>query len=216
MELRRCAPDLDIVVVDDGSDDATSRVARSAGAHVVRLAFNLGVGGAVKTGLRFAVNHGYDRVVVFDADGQHDSAETAALLAALDAGADMVIGSRFAPGAPGYEVGLTRGRAMALLRFIVKRATGQSFTDVTSGFRAFGRPVLDLLAREYPAEYLADTVEVLLIVSHAGYRIDEVPVAMRPRAGGSPSSTRLRLALNYLRLIVGILSSAYRRSRPRR
>jgi len=213
--LREKAPDLDVVVVDDGSDDATSRAARSAGARVVRLSFNLGVGGAVKTGLHFAVDHGYDRVVVFDADGQHDSATTAALLAALDAGADMAIGSRFAPGAPDYVVGVTRRRAMALLRFIVRRATGQSFTDVTSGFRAFGRPVLDLLAREYPAEYLADTVEVLLIVSHAGYRIDEVPATMRPRAGGRPSSGRLRLALNYLRLIVGILSSAYRRSRPR-
>lgn len=204
------------MVVDDGSSDTTSRVALAAGARVVRLPFNLGVGGAVKTGLRFAVERGYDRAVVLDADGQHDSAEIEALLARLDAGADMVIGSRFAQGAPDYAVGMTRGRAMAALRFVVKRATGHAFTDVTSGFRAFGRPVLDLLAREYPAEYLADTVEVLLIVSHGGYRIDEVPVSMRPRAGGRPSSVRLRLVLNYMRLLVGILSSAYRRSRPRR
>lgn len=201
-------------MVDDGSADATSRVAREGGALVVRLPFNLGVGGAVKTGLRFAVEHGYDRAVVLDADGQHDTTDVASLLARLDDGADMVIGSRFAPGAPAYEVGRTRGRAMAILRLVVRRATGQSFTDVTSGFRAFDRPVLELLARDYPAEYLADTVEVLLIVAHAGYRIDEVPVSMRQRAGGQPSSVRLKLVLNYLRLIVGIISSAYRRSHP--
>lgn len=180
------------------------------------LPFNLGVGGAVKTGLRYAVQHGYDRAVVVDADGQHDAAEIAALLARLDGGADMAIGSRFAPGAPGFEVGRTRSRAMATLRFVVRRATGRRFTDVTSGFRAFDRPVLDLLAREYPSEYLADTVEVLLIVAHAGFRIDEVPVSMRPRAGGEPSNRRLRLAMNYLRLLIGILSSAYRHARPLR
>ena len=202
-------------MIDDGSSDATAQVARGTGARVVRLPFNLGVGGAVKTGLRFAVEHDYDRAVVLDADGQHDAAQVAALLSMLDSGADMVIGSRFAPGAPGYTVGRTRARAMSLLKVIVKRATGRSFTDVTSGFRAFDRPVMDLLAREYPAEYLADTVEALLIVLHAGFRVDEVPVPMRPRSAGRPSSVRLRLALNYLRLLVGILSSAYRGSRPR-
>lgn len=203
-------------MVDDGSVDGTPGVARAAGARVVRLPFNLGVGGAVRTGLRWAVQHGYDRVVIVDADGQHDPADVCKLFSALDAGADMAIGSRFAEGAGEYTVGLARGQAMALLRFVVRLATHRSFTDVTSGFRAFDRPVLELLARDYPAEFLADTVEVLLIVSHAGYRVEEVPVTMRTRSGGTPSTRRLRLALNYLRLLVGILSAAYRQSRPMR
>jgi hypothetical protein len=138
------------------------------------------------------------------------------LVAALDDGADMAIGSRFAPGAPPYHVGRVRRIAMSQLRFVVRRVAHQHFTDVTSGFRAFDRPVLELLARAYPAEYLADTVEALLMVSYAGFRVDEVPIAMRPRAGGQPSSRRFSLVGNYLRLLIAILSAGYRHTRQRK
>jgi len=212
-ELRAAMPDVDVVVVDDGSRDETATVAAAAGAHVVRLPFNLGVGAAVRTGLRYASEHGYDRAVVLDADGQHDPASVPALLRALDEGADMVIGSRFADGAANYAVGAVRNRAMRVLHRIVGWSTGQRFTDTTSGFRAFDRPVMDLLARDYPVEYLADTVEVLIMVCRRGFRVVEVPVTMRARTGGRPSSVRLKLVFNYLRLLVGILASA---SRPRR
>jgi glycosyltransferase involved in cell wall biosynthesis len=202
------------VVVDDGSRDATARVARDAGAIAVSLPFNLGVGGAVRTGLRYASRHTYDRAVVVDADGQHDPGGIPGMLDALDS-ADLVVGSRFAPGSSPYEVGRVRRRAMHLLQTVVRVLIGRRFTDVTSGFRAFDRPVIELLARDYPAEYLADTVEALLIVNHAGFRITEVPVSMRPRAGGVPSSRGFALAVNYLRLLIGILSSASRRDRKR-
>ncbi len=211
-ELRAAMPDVDVVVVDDGSRDETATVAAAAGAHVVRLPFNLGVGAAVRTGLRYASEHGYDRAVVLDADGQHDPASLPALLGALDSGANMAIGSRFADGAAPYEVGAVRNRAMRVLHRIVEWSTGQRFTDTTSGFRAFDRPVMELLARDYPVEYLADTVEVLIMVCRRGFRVVEVPVTMRPRAGGAPSAVRLKLVFNYLRLLVGILASA---SRPR-
>jgi glycosyltransferase involved in cell wall biosynthesis len=201
------------VVVDDGSRDGTAAVAEQAGARVLRLPFNLGVGAAVRTGLHYAAMSGAERAVVIDADGQHDPAGIAALLATLDEGADLVIGSRFEDGAPAYAVGRTRRRAMRLLQAIVRMRTGRRFTDVTSGFRAMDRPVIELLAAEYPAEYLADTVEALLIVHDRGLRVEEVPVAMRPRAGGVPSSRGLLLAVNYLRLLVGILSSAIFRRR---
>jgi glycosyltransferase involved in cell wall biosynthesis len=203
-------------VVDDGSTDATVSVARAAGARVVRLPFNLGVGGAVRAGLRWAEQRGYDRAVVVDADGQHDAHGVPALIDALDAGADLAIGSRFAPGADPYRVGAVRASGMRLLRVVVRIVSGLRLTDVTSGFRAFDRPVLELLAREYPAEYLADTVEALLMVAYAGFRIDEVPVAMRPRAGGRPSSRSLPLAANYLRLLIAILSAGYRHTRQRK
>ena len=205
-ELRMAQPEAKVAVIDDGSADATAAVARAAGATVVPLPINLGVGGAVRTGLRCASEWGFDRAVVVDADGQHDPQGVAQLLAALDEGADLVIGSRFAPGAPDYETGRVRRRAMRLLQRIVRLRTGQTFTDVTSGYRGFSRPMIELLAVEYPAEYLADTVEALLIVHENGGRIVEVPVPMRPRAGGVPSARGLLLAVNYLRLLVGIIS----------
>lgn len=200
------------MVIDDGSTDHTAQLARTSGADVVSLAFNLGVGSAVRTGLRHARDEGYQRAVVFDADGQHDPSSVSALLAALDAGADMVVGSRFlTPGS--YATGRLRQEAMRLLSSIVRLLTGQRFTDTTSGLRAFDRPVIELLARDYPAEYLADTVEAMLLVLYAGHRVVEIPAPMRPRAAGRPSSRRLALAINYLRLLVGILGSASRRAR---
>ncbi len=213
-ELHDVVPELDVLVVDDGSRDATAKVAAAAtDVTVARLPFNLGVGAAVRTGLRYAVDNGYQRVVVVDADGQHDPATIATLLGALDDGADMVIGSRFAGGSS-FDVGRARGRAMKSLHRVVRWQTGQSFTDTTSGFRAFDAPVVAMLARDYPVEYLADTVEVLLMVCRAGYKVVEVPVAMRTRAGGQPSARHLQLAYNYLRLMIGIVASASRKAIP--
>jgi glycosyltransferase involved in cell wall biosynthesis len=206
-ELRRAQPEADVAVVDDGSRDATAAVARAGGAVVLPLPFNLGVGAAVRTGLRCAATRGYERAVVVDADGQHDPEGVAQLLAALDAGADLVIGSRFAEGAPEYVTGRVRRRAMRLLQRIVRLRTGQDLTDVTSGYRGFSRSVIDLLAVEYPAEFLADTVEAILIVHDNGGTIVEVPVPMHARAAGTPSTRGIGLLLNYLRLLVGILSS---------
>ncbi|MEM9464777.1 MAG: glycosyltransferase family 2 protein [Actinomycetota bacterium] len=195
---------LTAVVVDDGSTDATAEVARRADVACVRLPFNLGVGGAVRTGLRWALEHDAETVVIIDADGQHDPADIAALLAAVDAGAGLAIGSRFAADAGDYTVGGTRRRAMGLLNRVVRMTTGFEATDATSGFRAMSRPVVEYLAREYPVEYLADTVEVIILVRRSGYEVVEVPVSMRARAGGVPSARRFRLVFNYLRLLVGI------------
>ena len=215
-ELREVVDGPDILVIDDGSTDATAEVARRAGALSAQLPFTLGVGGAVRVGLHYAQRNSYDRAVVIDADGQHDPAGITALLEALDHGADMAVGSRFAAGTDHYPVGRTRRQAMRFLGAIVRALTGQRFSDVTSGFRAFDRPVIELLAREYPVEYLADTVEALLLVRYAGFRVDEVPISMRPRAAGEPSTRRVKLVINYLRLLIGILGSASRRARLRK
>ena len=192
------------VVVDDGSSDGTAAVARNAGVACVRLPFNLGVGGAVRTGLRWALEHEADTVVIVDADGQHDPADVAALLAAIEAGAGLAIGSRFAADAGDYAVGGTRRRAMRILNRLVRSTTGFAATDATSGFRAMNRPVVEYLAREYPVEYLADTVEVIILIRRAGHEVVEVPVSMRERSGGVPSARRFRLVFNFLRLLVGI------------
>lgn len=212
-ELRRVQPDVDVVVVDDGSADRTAAVARTGGAVAVTLPFNLGVGSAVRTGLRYALDHGYARAVVFDADGQHDARAIDDLLAALDRGADVALASRFGAGTDAYAVGRVRRSAMRLLARFVHHLTGHAFTDPTSGFRAFDAAAIRLLARAYPVEYLADTVEVLLIVSAAGLTIEEVPSSMRVRAAGVPSNRRFRLVANYLRVLVGLSGAAVFRTR---
>jgi len=213
---RRGDRPLDVLVVDDGSSDATAHVARARGVRVVRLPFNLGVGGAVRTGLRYASDNGIGRVVVIDADGQHDPADIDALLDALDDGAEMAIGSRFAPGAAGYEMGHTRRRAQRFLNWVVRKTTGFPATDATSGFRAFDRPSIEFLADRYPVEYLADTVEVIVLARGAGQTVVEVPVGMRQRQAGVPSSRSVTLLINYLRLLVGILGTAFVGRRERR
>lgn len=205
--------DFDVVVIDDGSTDRTSEVARAAGAAVVTLPFNLGVGGALRTGFRYAVRHGYGRAVQLDADGQHDAAEVHGLLAALD-GADLVIGSRFADGAGTYHVGRSRRSAMRVMQQAVRLLSGETFSDTSSGFRAFGPGALDLFSRQYPIDFLSDSIEALLSALAAGLTVVEVPVRMHERAGGVPSTRRLKLVYHYLRLLVVMTATAPTRRNP--
>ncbi len=206
--LRVEVPTCDVVVIDDGSVDRTADAARSGGAVVLRLPFNLGIGGALRTGFRYAVQEGYDRGVQLDADGQHDPSLIPTLLAALD-DADFVVGSRFGGGAT-YDVGHTRRSAMRVLEVAIRLLSGRTFTDTSSGFRAFGRPVLEYFARSYPSEYM-ESVEVLLAATYEGFRVVEVPVEMHQRAGGQASTHRFRLAYHYVRVLVTLFARASRR-----
>ena len=208
--LRAAEPGLDVLVVDDGSSDATAEVARSLGVQVLSLPFNLGIGGALRCGFRFAVREGYERAVQFDADGQHDAMEIKTLLAPLDDGADLVIGCRFG-GSGDYEVGRSRRAAMGLLRLLARWLTGQRFNDTSSGFRSFSRRMLERFAVDYPVEYM-ESVESLVQAVREGYDVREVPTAMHARTGGVASTQRFRLAYHYLRLLVVLGSS--RRPRP--
>src|SRR4029453_9371843 len=131
--------DLDVVVVDDGSTDRTAAVASALGVPVLSLPFNLGIGGALRTGFLYAVRQGYARAVQFDGDGQHDPDEIDSLLQALDDGANMAVGSRFADASTSYSVGRVRARAMGVLRFTIRTLPGQQFTDPSSGFGAVDR-----------------------------------------------------------------------------
>jgi glycosyltransferase involved in cell wall biosynthesis len=186
------APGVAILVVDDGSADATSRVAREAGAHVATLPFNLGVGGAMRTGFKYALSHGYENVVQVDSDGQHDPIGIAALLGELG-GSDLVLGARFA-GQGTYTVRGPRHWAMIVLAKVLSSVAKTKLTDTTSGFRASGPRAVRLFADNYPAEYLGDTIEALVIAARSGLVIRQVPVVMRPRAGGTPSQNPFRSA----------------------
>ena len=188
-EVQANLGECDVLVVDDGSSDATAKLAASAGALVASLPFNLGVGGAMRFGFRYARAHGYANVVQLDSDGQHDPANILELLARLD-GADVVIGARFA-GAGDYNVRGPRRWAMTVLAGVLSRLTRTRLTDTTSGFKANGPRAVDLFARDYPAEYLGDTIEALVSAAKAGLTVAQVPVAMRPRLGGTPSQSSL-------------------------
>jgi glycosyltransferase involved in cell wall biosynthesis len=213
--LRAGASRYDVLVVDDGSADNTAAVARQSGAMVARLPFNLGVGGALRTGFRFAIRNGYERAVQFDADGQHDVAAIADLLLELDRGADVVVGSRFVHGTDGYHTGVVRGGAIGALRLALNLLAGQRFTDTSSGFRAYSRRVIEYFADTYPLEYLSDTVESLLLAVYAGFNVLEIPVTMHPRAAGVPSNRNLHLAYHYIRLLLVLLAMASLHQRRR-
>ena len=201
----------DVLVVDDGSRDATGEVAKAAGALVIRHPFNLGVGAAIGTGIAFAREHGYEAIIQIDADGQHDASSASDLLApVVDGSADLVVGSRFASG---YEVSGTRAIGMRFLSKVVSRRVGVVITDTTSGFRAFGPMAISVFAENYPTEYLSDTVEALLDAHDAGLRIEERPVVMRGRMGGKASSGRFRSGYLFIRLLVVILFHPLRRQR---
>ena len=184
-----------VLVVDDGSLDGTSEAARAAGALVATLPFNLGVGGAMRVGFRYAIENGFLNVVQIDSDGQHDPDSISSLLLALQ-NADLVLGARFA-GEGDYSVRGPRQWAMVVLARILSQVSRTPLTDTTSGFRASGPRAVGLFAEHYPAEYLGDTIETLVIAARAGLKIRQVPVAMRPRAGGVPSHNPL-WAASYL------------------
>ena len=204
----------DVCVVDDGSTDATAALAREAGATVLGVPLNLGVGGALRCGFRWALANGYDVAVQLDADGQHDPHEITRLLAAMEEqNADMVVGSRFADGAGAYEVHPARRFAMGLLARRAERATGTRVIDSTSGFRAIRRPLLDRFAANYPVEYLGDTVEALIEAGRAGARIVEHPISASPRAHGSGSAGMLASIWYVARVLLAVELMHNRRAR---
>ncbi|WP_187976717.1 glycosyltransferase family 2 protein [Mycetocola sp. JXN-3] len=198
------------LVIDDGSSDDTTRVAREAGATVVTLPLNLGVGGAMRVGFRYALEHGFTSVVQVDSDGQHNPESVPDLVAGLSA-ADIVIGARFA-GSGDYEVRGPRKWAMKVLSGILSKICGTRLTDTTSGFKATGPRALALFAENYPAEYLGDTIEALVIAARAGCVVTQIPVSMRPRAGGTPSHNPVKAALYLARAFMALLVALMRPS----
>jgi glycosyltransferase involved in cell wall biosynthesis len=208
-EVRQQPEVSQVVVVDDGSVDATARVARDCGAEVLRLPYNLGVGGAMRLGYRYARERDFDVTIQVDADGQHDPAAIPAMLRALDS-ADIVIGARFA-GTGDYPAHGPRRWAMKILASALSRITHSPLTDVTSGFRACDREAIALFARRYPVEYLGDTVESLVMASRANLTVTQLPVSMRPRQGGTPSQHPIKASLYLLRAIFALLLALTRR-----
>jgi glycosyltransferase involved in cell wall biosynthesis len=206
-------PSVDVLVVDDGSGDETARRALMAGATVVSLPFNVGVGGAMRTAFLYAQRHGYRAVAQVDADGQHDPADLDQILKGL-AAADIVVGTRFHPESM-YFVGGPRRWAMVLLSKALSRMNKGRISDPTSGFRSAGPRAIDLFALEYPADYLGDTVGSLAIAIRQGLTVDETPVTMYFRQTGRPSKSAVWSALYLGRATLAVIATSLKRRTPR-
>lgn len=197
-------PQIDILVISDGSTDSTETIASRTGANVIRLPFRLGYGGAVQAGFKYAHALGYDFVLQMDADGQHDPASARALLAPVVASeVDIAIGSRFR-GELRYRIPWLRRAGMRFFARILKIVTGREFTDPTSGYQAMNRGVFGYFAAgNYPSDFPdADTIIALTL---AGFRISEVPVTMLPRTAGSSMHSNLRAGYYVAKMTLAIL-----------
>jgi glycosyltransferase involved in cell wall biosynthesis len=199
----------DVVVIDDGSGDGTAAEAVRAGARVITLPFNLGIGSAVQTGYMVALEGGYDIAIQVDGDGQHPAEEIDRLIAALgETGADIVVGSRFIGGGA-YRAPFGRRLGIAVFARLVSLVTGVRMTDTTSGFRASGRRAITLFAAAYPHDY--PEVEAVIIAHRAGLRLVEIPVEMRERQGGRSSITPLRSAYYMVKVLMAVAMQMLRR-----
>jgi glycosyltransferase involved in cell wall biosynthesis len=212
--IRRWAPEFDLLVVDDGSTDATAALARAAGAEVVRLPFNLGIGGAMQSGYLYAQEHGYDVAVQVDGDGQHDPRQIGELLERMrgDPELNMVTGSRFlaAEGA-GHRSSLLRRLGIRLFAGVASLITGQRVTDPTSGFRMTDRRGIELFARDYPHDY--PEVEAILLMHAHRLRSRETAVTMGPRLTGESAISSTQSVYYMVKVLLAVFVALFR-ARP--
>lgn len=207
-EIRSASAHYHVLVIDDGSSDGTADTARRAGAQVLQLPFNLGVGGAMRAGFHYALREGYRAAIQVDADGQHNPADIARIVAALDT-ADIAIGARFAD-VGDYTVTGPRKWAMVLLGKALSKIAKTRLTDVTSGFRAAGPRAIRQYVDYYPAEYLGDTIDSLVGALRSGLTVTQVPVAMRQRRHGQPSQGAFGSAVYLMRSAFALLLAVIR------
>jgi glycosyltransferase involved in cell wall biosynthesis len=212
--LHEGAPNFDVLVIDDGSTDATAVAAARSGAAVVKLPFNVGIGGAVQSGFKYALENGYDYCVQVDGDGQHDAKEIGKLEAAMaaDAGLDMVVGSRFLSQDYSYPAPVSRRTGIHIFAGICSRVVGFRVSDPTSGFRLCNRRAIELFARDYPHDY--PEVEAILMLHYHRLRMREVPVRMYKRGGGVSSiNSSGKSAYYMIKVLLAIFIGLFR-ARP--
>ena len=212
--IHELAPDFDVLVLDDGSTDATAERARAAGAAVLPLPFNVGIGGAMQSGYIYARENGYEEAVQVDGDGQHDPRHMHELLARLrgEPAVNMVTGSRFLdPSGEGYRSSAARRVGIRVFARVVSRITGQRVTDPTSGFRMTDRRGIELFARDYPHDY--PEVEAILLMHAHRLRSCEIPVEMRPRLTGSSAISSTQSVYYMVKVLLAVFVSLFR-ARP--
>lgn len=203
-DLDQNAPFADYIVVNDGSTDDTQKLLREHGIPHIDLFKNLGIGGAVQAGYKYALQQGYEIAVQFDGDGQHCAEYVSSLIAPIqEGGADLVVGSRFKGNTAGFKSSCMRRLGISILSSVLKMASTNKIEDVTSGFRAAGKRVIHLFAGYYPDDY--PEPESLALVARKGMKLAEVPVSMRERTGGESSIKRMDSVYYMIKVTFAIL-----------
>ena len=200
---------LDILVIDDGSTDATPRLAKNSGATVVSLPFNMGYGAALKTGFKYAARNDYEYVIHMDADGQHDPQSVPALLSEIQKGqTDIVIGSRFLTNS-GYPLTLPKRIGIKIFKAITKSIIKQPVTDPTSGFQALDRDAFHFFIKNYPSDY--PDADVIINSYLSGLRIKEIPVYIYPRAFGKSMHSGFKPSYYIFKMFLSIFVTLLRK-----
>jgi glycosyltransferase involved in cell wall biosynthesis len=208
-EIRAFDPGFEVVVVDDGSGDGTAEVAAAKGARVLRLPFNLGIGGSVQTAFRYALENGVEFAVRLDGDGQHDAMHLPALIEpVLDGKADVAVGSRFL-GDGGYRQSAHRQLGNRVLARAASVVTRQRVTDPSSGFQALNQRAIELFANDYPHEF--PEVEATVLVAKHRLRRVEVPAPMRERLAGTSSHGVLKSTYFLAKVLLALFVALFRR-----
>ncbi len=207
--VKKELPDAGIVVINDGSMDATGSIAKRLGVTVVDLPYNMGIGAAMQTGYRYAALNDYDIAVQVDGDGQHPPDQIIYLICPISEGkADMVIGSRFLEKG-GYHPSLARGIGIKVFSTVISLITGQRITDTTSGFRAVNKGAIEFFTRNYPDDY--PEVEAIALLYKAGFNIMEMAVRMKERTGGKSSITALQAIYYMVKVFLSVFIDMLKR-----
>jgi glycosyltransferase involved in cell wall biosynthesis len=209
-KLKNNSRQWDVLVINDSSSDSTSSVCYSYGIKVIDLAVNLGIGGAVQTGYKYALYHGYDRAVQVDADGQHNPDYIEDMLKKLDEGWDLCIGSRFIK-KEGFQSSPLRRAGIKYFSQLIDLLTGQKITDPTSGFRACNKKVISLFAHDYPRDY--PEPESVVNLKKNGLTVCEIPVSMNKREEGRSSITPLKSIYYMIKVSLAIIITSIYKNR---
>lgn len=212
-EVKQVLPDVSVVVIDDGSADATATLARDAGARVLSLPYHLGLGGAVQAGYKLAYELGYQYVIRIDGDGQHDARDIPVLFETLrTSGCQMVIGSRFLDG-DAHHTSFMRKTGVRFFRAVLRPILGKSVRDPTSGFVGVNREALQVFSKSFPLEY--PEIEALVVLQRRAFRFVETPVRVRPRMGGRSSITAVKSVYYIVHVLLGVLVNILKFERRR-
>lgn len=208
-DLRKNFPQGEVIIVNDGSQDRTSDIARALGANVIDLPYNLGIGGAIQTGFLYALEKGFDAAIQFDGDGQHLAEEIPGILAPYrNKGADLVVGSRFLS-EEGFTSSIQRRMGSIILSIVISTLIRKRITDTTSGFRLYGKNAIVLFSSHYPEDY--PEVEALVLAHKKGLRIEEVPSRMSPRMIGKSSITTVKAIYYMVKVLLAVFVDLIKR-----
>ena len=209
-DLKNTNPDWDVLIVNDGSKDNTSEVAKSTNkAKVIDLVSNLGIGGAVQTGFKFAARNNYDIALQFDGDGQHIASEIPKLInPIIEKEVDVVIGSRFAVSHKGWKSSIPRRLGIFIFTILNKLLIRQRITDSTSGFRAYNKEAINFLAANYPMDY--PEPEAIILLGKNGFKLKEIHAEMKARETGTSSINYRRAVYYMIKVILAILMTSIR------